>query len=91
MLAGIDDRPTSLALAAERAFLAVLDGSCRTPIGGLARIDGDRLSFRGMIVKPDGSEAHEVERHGTPGDAEAIGRDAAAELARRGGRGFFTD
>jgi hydroxymethylbilane synthase len=91
MLAGIDDRATSLALSAERAFLDELDGSCRTPIGGIARIDGDRLTFRGMIVKPDGSEAHEVERHGTAGDAEAIGRDAAADLARRGGRGFFTD
>lgn len=91
LLAGIDHRATSLTLAAERAFLAVLDGSCRTPIGGLAQIEADRLSFRGMIVKPDGSEAHEVERDGTAGDAEAIGRDAAAELVRRGGRGFFTD
>jgi hydroxymethylbilane synthase len=90
LLAGIDHRATSLALAAERAFLAELDGSCRTPIGGLARIDGDRLTFRGMIVKPDGSEAHAVERQGSTADGTTIGRDAAADLARRGGSGFFT-
>ena len=62
-LAALDHRATTLALACERAFLAVLDGSCRTPIAGLARIDGGELSFDGMIVKPDGSEAH-VWRHG---------------------------
>ena len=89
LVARIDDRDTSIALAAERAFLAVLDGSCRTPIGGLARVEGDRLSFRGIIVKPDGSAAHEVARDGLAGDAEAIGADAAAELTGRGGPGFF--
>jgi len=85
----IDDRATSLALASERAFLAVLDGSCRTPIGGLAEIDGDRLRFRGIIVRPDGSEAHEVERRGRTRDAEALGADAGQELARLGGPDFF--
>ena len=88
-LAGIDHRDTSLALAAERAYLAILDGSCRTPIGGLARIGRDGLSFHGIIVKPDGSEAHEVARHGDRDDAERIGADAAAELLARGGRDFF--
>jgi hydroxymethylbilane synthase len=88
-LAKIDDRATSMALAAERAFLAVLDGSCRTPIGGLARVDGDHLSFRGIIVKPDGSAAHEVTLNGAASDAETIGRNAAAELARLGGPDFF--
>ena len=88
-LATIDDRASSIALAAERAFLGVLDGSCRTPIGAYARLSGERLSFRGIIVKPDGSEAHEVMRDGATADAEAIGREAGAELARRGGTGFF--
>ena len=55
-LGRIDHRATSVALMAERAFLAVLDGSCRTPIGGLAEIDGDSLRFRGIIVKPDGCD-----------------------------------
>ena len=48
----------------ERAFLAVLDGSCRTPIGGHATVTGGRLSFRGMIIRPDGSEAYEARRDG---------------------------
>lgn len=89
VLAGLDHHDTSVALAAERAFLAVLDGSCRTPIGGLARLEADRLVFRGIIVKPDGSEAHAVERRGPVADAEILGADAGAELARRGGAGFF--
>jgi len=89
LLARLDHRDTSLALAAERAFLAVLDGSCRTPIGGLAEIEGEALRFRGIIVRPDGSEAHEVERHGSVDDAEAIGADAGAELVRLGGPAFF--
>ena len=88
-LAAIDHRDTSFALAAERAYLAVLDGSCRTPIGGLARIDGGRLSFRGIIIKSDGSAAHETAREGLAADAERIGAEAGAELARRGGPDFF--
>jgi hydroxymethylbilane synthase len=85
----IDDSTTAIALFCERAFLAVLDGSCRTPIGGLAEIDGDALRFRGIIVKPDGSVAHEVVRRGAIGEAQALGADAAAELARAGGPDFF--
>ncbi len=88
-LAKIDHRATSLALACERAFLAVLDGSCRTPIGGLAEIDGERLRFRGLIVKPDGSEAHGIERLGGAGEAEALGADAGEELAHLGDPDFF--
>ncbi|MEJ0096722.1 MAG: hydroxymethylbilane synthase [Bauldia sp.] len=89
-LAAIDDRATSLALAAERAFLAVLDGSCRTPIGGLARIEGARIAFEGMIVKPDGSVAHTVTRGGLASEAATLGAEAASELAARGGPDFFT-
>ncbi len=88
-LALIDHRDTSLSLLAERAYLAVLDGSCRTPIGGLAEIDGADLVFRGIIVKPDGSEAHETALRGPASDAERIGVDAGQALAAKGGRGFF--
>ena len=88
-LAAIDDRATSLALAAERAFLAVLDGSCRTPIGGLARVDGDRVAFEGVIVKLDGSVAHTATRGGPASEAATIGADAGADLAQRGGPDFF--
>jgi hydroxymethylbilane synthase len=88
-LAALDHRATTLALACERAFLAVLDGSCRTPIAGLARIAGGDLSFDGMIVKPDGSEAHATVRRGPASEAAHIGADAGRELAARGGPDFF--
>ena len=88
-LAGISHRETASALAAERAYLAVLDGSCRTPIGGLARIAGGELVFRGIIVTPDGRTAHETGRRGPVAEAERIGAEAGADLARRGGPDFF--
>ena len=77
------------ALAAERAFLAVLDGSCRTPIAGFATLDGGRLRFRGMIARPDGSESYAAEREGAAADAAALGADAGRELKHRAGAGFF--
>jgi hydroxymethylbilane synthase len=89
LLAKIDHADTSVALLAERAFLAVLDGSCRTPIAGHAALDGDALSFRGMILRPDGSEVFETSRAGRRGDAAALGTDAGAELKRRAPPDFF--
>jgi hydroxymethylbilane synthase len=89
LLAAIHDVPTGRRLAAERALLAGLDGSCTTPIAGLAEIDGDRLRLRAEILRPDGSEclAHALE--GGTGDAEALGSEAAAVLRRRAGPHFF--
>jgi hydroxymethylbilane synthase len=89
MLAAINHADTFSALAAERAFLAVLDGSCRTPIGGHATIEAGRIRFRGMIVKPDGSEAFETTREGDVRDAERLGADAGGELKGRAGPDFF--
>ncbi len=88
-LAAINDEAAATALAAERAFLAVLDGSCRTPIAGHATIEGGRLSFRGLIARPDGSEILETTRSGALADAEALGADAGRELRGRAGPGFF--
>jgi hydroxymethylbilane synthase len=85
----VDDADTATALAAERAFLAELDGSCRTPIGGHARVANDAVRFRGIIVRPDGSEAFEVLREGHRADAAALGADAGRELKRRAGADFF--
>ena len=89
LLAKIDHVDTSVALLAERAFLDVLDGSCRTPIAGHATLDGDRLSFRGMILRPDGSQVFETTRAGARRDAVALGADAGAELKRSAPRDFF--
>ena len=88
-LAAIDHRPTAVCVAAEHAMLAVLDGSCRTPIAGHAVLSGDSLRLRGLIVTPDGSELLATERQGPASDAEAMGRDAGLELKRRGGPGFL--
>jgi hydroxymethylbilane synthase len=88
-LAKIDDVAAATALAAERAFLAVLDGSCRTPIAGHARLDGTALHLRGLIVKPDGSESFATERRGAARDATALGEDAGRELRDRAGADFF--
>jgi hydroxymethylbilane synthase len=89
LLAAIHHAPTGVALATERAFLAGLDGSCRTPIGGLAVLENGDLWFRGEIIRPDGSERIATERRGPASAAAGMGRDAADELRRRGGAGFF--
>lgn len=88
-LAAINHPATATALLTERAFLEVLDGSCRTPIAGHAVISNDRLQFRGMIIRPDGSEAHETAREGHVRDAVALGADAGRELKAKGGPDFF--
>ena len=88
-LARVDHADTSVALAAERAFLALLDGSCRTPIAGHAVLDGDTLRFRGMILRPDGSETFETSRTGSRQDAVALGADAGAALKALAPPGFF--
>jgi hydroxymethylbilane synthase len=85
----IGDADTATALAAERAFLAVLDGSCRTPIAGYARVDAETVRFRGMIAKTDGSQAWDVSREGPRGNAAKLGADAGYELKARAGAGFF--
>src|SRR5262252_2238897 len=90
LLTGINHPETLTALRAERAFLGVLDGSCRTPVAGHARINGGTILFRGLILRPDGSEAHETARTGAVRDAEKLGADAGHELKSRATADFFT-
>ncbi|MBK9081254.1 MAG: hydroxymethylbilane synthase [Rhizobiales bacterium] len=82
-LAPILDAPTGVALAAERAFLAVLDGSCRTPIAGHATLDGGRVRFRGRLLRTDGSDAWDAAGEGPAADAAQIGAAAARDLLSR--------
>lgn len=89
MLAAIHHGPTGLRLAAERAFLAELDGSCQTPIGGLAELDGDSLRLRGEILKTDGTAVIADEISGPAADGPALGRTLARRLLDRAGPGFF--
>ncbi len=88
MLAAIHHYDTGLRLVAERAFLDRLDGSCQTPIAGLAVLDGD-LWLRGEILRPDGSRAIASDLRGPATDGAAIGRALADELLGRAGPGFF--
>jgi len=90
LLAAIHDRDTGLRLAAERAFLARLDGSCETPIAGLAMLSGDDLWLRGEILRPDGSASLAGERRGPVADGAALGIALADELLTRAGPGFFS-
>jgi hydroxymethylbilane synthase len=89
LLGAINDRPTSAAVSCERAFLATLDGSCRTPIAGYAIVEGDDLRFRGMILTPDGSRFHEIETSGRAADAEALGSQAGEAIRDKAGADFF--
>lgn len=82
MIKEIDDEQTAVAIACERAFLKELDGSCKTPIAGFARIENGRLLFRGETLTPDGGQIFTAEREGLPQDAEAMGRDAGMEVKR---------
>ncbi len=89
LLAAIHHGPTGHRIAAERAFLARLDGSCQTPIAGLAEIRDDTLLLRGEILRPDGSAAISGHREGSLQDGPAMGADLAQELLDRAGAGFF--
>ena len=78
------DIPTGIAVSAERAFLEVLDGSCRTPIAGHGLISSaGRLEFHGLVLRPDGGESHDVKFIGVPADAARLGADAGRELLSR--------
>ncbi|CAH1660043.1 hydroxymethylbilane synthase [Chelatococcus asaccharovorans] len=83
--AAIACRDTGIALAAERAFLRALDGSCRTPIAGHATVHGESLRFRGLVLSPDGSRSVAVAREGGLGDAEALGEDAGRAVIAEAG------
>ncbi|MFC7705823.1 hydroxymethylbilane synthase [Plastorhodobacter daqingensis] len=90
LLAQIHDVPTGQRLAAERALLAALDGSCETPIAGLAELQGDTLWLRGEILRPDGSEALFEEGRAPIADGAALGREIAERLLARAPRNFFS-
>ena len=82
-LRAVSDGEAEVALTAERAFLAELEGSCRTPIAGLARLEDGRLRLRGEVLRADGSERFDIAAESAPADAERLGREAGRELASR--------
>jgi len=89
LLEAIHDTPTGHRLAAERAFLAALDGSCETPIAGLAELSGGTLRLRGEILRTDGTESLSDDTTGPVEDGPAMGRAMAVGLLAKAGDGFF--
>lgn len=90
LLAPLNDPPTATAMAAERAFLAALDGSCRTPIAALARLDGDgTLVLDGLVARPDGGAIWRTGRRGPAAEAAGLGHDAGRELGAAAGSDVF--
>jgi len=89
MLAAIHDADTGHRLACERAYLAALDGSCETPIAGLAVLDGGTVSLKGEILRPDGSDILEDAESALVDDAAEMGREVAERLRARAPDGFF--
>ena len=89
MLEAIHDGPTGQRLAAERAFLAHLDGSCETPIGSLAELDGGNMRLRGEILRTDGTEVYNDDVSGAIEDGPEMGRAMAAKLLAQAGPNFF--
>ena len=90
LLAPLNDAPTTLVLAAERAFLAGLDGSCRTPLAGHASLTGGTLSFHGMALLLDGSGIFEAHTSGAAADGARLGREAAEQVKALAGARLFT-
>ena len=90
MLAAIHDGPTGQRLAAERAFLAALDGSCETPIAGLATLEGDQLRLRGEVLRPDGSEVISDERVCPIDQGAETGTAMAKDMLAKAGPDFFS-
>jgi hydroxymethylbilane synthase len=88
LLQALNDERAATTVACERAFLGVLDGSCKTPIAGLAEIDHGILRLRGLILSPDGTESYGVELTGAAEHARKLGADAGEELVTRAGPEF---
>ncbi len=91
LLAPLNHPDTVTALGAERAFLAALDGSCRTPLAGHATVTGESVDFHGMILSVDGKKVYETSRTGSHSDAAQMGMDAARQLRAEAGDQFFAD
>ncbi|MAJ20611.1 MAG: hydroxymethylbilane synthase [Marinovum sp.] len=90
MLEAIHNSATGLLLSAERAFLEALDGSCETPIAGLAEFKNENLRFRGEILKTDGSEVFSDEQVVSKEDATLVGIEMAQKLLSQAGNDFFS-
>jgi hydroxymethylbilane synthase len=88
LVSPLHDRISAVRVFGERAMLAALDGSCRTPIAGLAEVEGNRLTLEGLLLRPDGSGEIRGRLEGGIDEAEAIGTELGKELRGRAGPDF---
>jgi hydroxymethylbilane synthase len=89
LLEPLNDVASATTVACERSFLARLDGSCKTPIAGLAELAVGMLKFRGLVIRPDGREWYDIDVTGEAEHARQLGTDAGKELLARAGPGFM--
>jgi len=88
-IAALNHGPTFTAVSCERAFLAALDGNCKTPIAAQAYFEGDVLKFQGLVSSVDGTKMYRESGEGSGADAEKIGREAGEKIKAEAGSGFF--
>lgn len=88
-ISGLNDEMTKRAVQAERAMLAVLDGSCRTPIGVYTRHEDDQFRMTGQVLSPDGAQAFQAELAGSQQDAAALGHALGKDLVGQAGESFM--
>jgi len=89
ILAPLNHWPSFARVTCERSYLEVLDGSCRTPIAGLAEISEGRMYFRGLVAREDGTRILRVQESGSADDPYALGQEAGRRLKAEMGSGFF--
>jgi hydroxymethylbilane synthase len=92
LLGALNHQPTWIQAVCERAFLGVLDGSCRTPIGAWAEVTGDTptaLTLHGLLAAPDGSKLHQIRLDGAATAPETLGQDAARQIIASAGEAFM--
>ncbi len=90
LLGPLNDVPTRQAVLAERALLRGLGGGCLVPIGASAHVEGEKLTLRGVVLPPDGTERIAAEARGPAIEAESVGRQLAEILLAQGARAFLT-
>lgn len=89
MFSAINDGDSALCVSVERKFLSVLDGSCHTPIAGLAEVNGDQVKLRALVARPDGTGLMQTKGLAPVSDALAMGAEVGGELKSKMGSNFF--
>jgi hydroxymethylbilane synthase len=89
LIKNLDHGPTSIAVRAERALLGALDGSCRTAIGSISRIENEAITLKGEILSPDGAVEISAALTGATSAPEKLGHELGQILRDKAGSDFF--